>query len=1004
MLAKLDQVNRQGLNAASKAIERQAAAEGGHARGLLSLLRGRSDPREKATLRGPADRLDRAVDLLEKAAAGAPDRAGALANLSAAYYVRAQESGDPYDLLLSLDAADRAVAADGTLPEARFNRALALQALVLPRDALAAWDAYLRLDPESGWSVEANARREALRRRRGPGSWEAEQPRLERAAESGDATTVREIVDRFRQAAREHGERVLLPRWAEAHLAGETAEAERSLRMMEAIGSALAEINGERMLVDSVAVLQASGGEPRRRLAEAHLRFSEGYRFYKREESARAVNLLASAWEVFRELQSPFAAMAEFFLACSRYKLGRYASALEHLDELRPWCERRPYPSLLGHVYWMQALTLGVTGETAAATGIYESSALAFRGIGEAENARAIEALLAELFDTSGLLAKAWEQRYEALLTVDRLRDPALRYLVYVGMADAAFQQGHSDLALYFQNEVVRHAAQSESRVLQSDSRFWRAYFRYQVGDRAGALNDLALARQLVPRTEEGVDRIQADIALIEAQISPADDTAATLRRLDDTLRYYQEIGHRPMTLLALRTRARALRRAGDLEGAQADLLAAIQASEHLGDQLDREEARLAFLSRSEEVFEEMTSLQALDLARPGVAFEYADRSSTRVLPGQVGELPDEQRELLLGSQAAPLTLPEIQRWLPAGTALVQYSVLADRTLVWLVKAGEWSYFEVPISRGELQDRVARLRAFGSPGWDAASAALHELLIAPWIARAEPDDLLVFIPDETLHAVPFAALRDAGTRRFLVEDHRLAVAPSATLYVRALARETRPPGVRPRVLAVGDPAFDQSLFTDLSSLPAAEEEARAVVNLFEGSHLLTGEAATRGEFLSRVRQYDWVHFAGHAMVNPKNPLLSMLVLAPAAAGETGALTAQEIHPLDLDGTRMVVLSACETGGYIEGSAGVSVLARAFLAAGVPTVVASLWKVDDRPTAELFQAFYQEISRGGDTDPASALRQAQLRLLRSPEEALRSPSSWAAFEVIGAGTH
>jgi len=95
-----------------------------------------------------------------------------------------------------------------------------------------------------------------------------------------------------------------------------------------------------------------------------------------------------------------------------------------------------------------------------------------------------------------------------------------------------------------------------------------------------------------------------------------------------------------------------------------------------------------------------------------------------------------------------------------------------------------------------------------------------------------------------------------------------------------------------------------------------------------------------------------------------------------------------------------VLAACETGNqYVPGSEGVTSLARAFLAAGVPTVVASLWSVDDRTTADLLDAFHRRLWDG--EDPVDALREAQLGMLRGTDAAGRSPRAWAAFEVIGA---
>ena len=108
--------------------------------------------------------------------------------------------------------------------------------------------------------------------------------------------------------------------------------------------------------------------------------------------------------------------------------------------------------------------------------------------------------------------------------------------------------------------------------------------------------------------------------------------------------------------------------------------------------------------------------------------------------------------------------------------------------------------------------------------------------------------------------------------------------------------------------------------------------------------------------------YEIVHFAGHAIASQENPNYSALILAPPADGSaSGALYSHEIAALDLANTRLVVLAACDTGaGPIRGREGVLSLARAFLGAGVPAVVQSLWAADDEASEDLFKIFYPRL--------------------------------------------
>jgi CHAT domain-containing protein len=183
------------------------------------------------------------------------------------------------------------------------------------------------------------------------------------------------------------------------------------------------------------------------------------------------------------------------------------------------------------------------------------------------------------------------------------------------------------------------------------------------------------------------------------------------------------------------------------------------------------------------------------------------------------------------------------------------------------------------------------------------------------------------------------------------------------------------------------------------TLPDAEREARDIADLYADPALLVNEAATKARFVSLAGSYDVVHFAGHALSNDDYPGLSHLLLSGSTGQADGTLFAHEITRMKFDRTRLVVLAACRTSaGRIRRGEGVFSLARPFLAAGVPTVVASLWDVDDRATRALFVAFHQALSKGAA--PASALRAAQLAALANGAGSLGDSFNWASFAVIG----
>ncbi len=943
------------------------------------------------------DSVDRAVRTLERSAAEKPKDAVVLSQLAAAYVVRAQRQDEPYDLVLALGAADRAVAADPALQEARFNRALTLELLFLHWEAEVAWSEYLALDPSSPWAEEAERRKAALRVAGRVASWDAERLRLDRTT---DEKAIREIVSSHPQSTREHAELELLGRWSDASNKGNAAEAGRIARTLRLLGDALAAVNGEHLVRDTVAVLEQAAGDRKRweLLVQGHGAFRNGYRLYKEYDNEKALERMEAARISLERAGSPFAIRAAFFHACVKHKMDRYAEASQELRRLESRLPAGRYPALQAHVGWVQGLSLGSSGRSMEAVRSWKEALTLFDKTGEKQNASAVRALLTQLLEELGASREAWAHGYRALRSSHTLGGDSAAS-AFGRAADAVLQEGLPVVAIYFQDEAVRQAFPSGDPVLLADALFWRAQMRGQIGDRAGAMDDLAQARKAIGGAKDPSVRRQtlAQIAMVEGEL--ADDPRAAITLLTSALDVYRQTDHPLLARAAYTARARAYRRLGEDGLAEADLQAGLRASEILGEDLSQEEIRLAFLNRTDHLFDEMIELQVTAKNRPDRAFFYADRARTRVLPA----LQNGQREAsrILRNLPQPLPWEEIVEGLPADATLVQFSVLEDRLLIWLVRQGSMQFLDSPVSLPQLEKLARSVRSR-----ESALFALFDLLVRPWYGEVRAGESLVFVPDKILHAVPFSALRDRRTGRYLVEDHRITLAPSATLYLNALSRDRR---FRERsegglkALVVGDPAFDRSMFNDLSDLSAARAEGAAVASLYPGSDFLVGEQVDVESFLALAPAARRIHFAGHAVVNDRNPLLSMLVFASnGEMGDAGALYARDIYQLDLDKTELVVLSACSTAALPRAdSEGVTNLARAFLAAGVPSVVASLWEVDDRLTAKLSEAFHRSLLAYGD--PASALRDAQLSLLHDSDEMTRSPRNWGAFEVFGGST-
>jgi CHAT domain-containing protein len=349
---------------------------------------------------------------------------------------------------------------------------------------------------------------------------------------------------------------------------------------------------------------------------------------------------------------------------------------------------------------------------------------------------------------------------------------------------------------------------------------------------------------------------------------------------------------------------------------------------------------------------------------------------------------------------ATPLGAQELYRRIPEDTVLVVYAVVDDRLVTWLVRRGgietSWEQPAWPLVSSTIQG-LRQLKE-GLEANRQALMALYQQLVAPWIRELQAGNRIIFVPTSSLYRVPFAALVDPESGRFLIQDYALGVAPSASQFIAALGRDRQISG-RPlrSVLLVGNPAISVSENPSLPSLTGSILEIDQLEEIYRDLCLrvLTREEAAPVQVLSAIRQSDVAHFSVHSIADRDDPRGSHLVLAPDPTGEE--ISTRTVLALRLPRTRLVVLAACGThAGPVSASEGALSLSAAFLAAGVPAVLGSLWPVADASTARLSILFHQELRRGAD--PVTALRAAQLAEIA--QERGWSDGTWASFQLFG----
>lgn len=566
-----------------------------------------------------------------------------------------------------------------------------------------------------------------------------------------------------------------------------------------------------------------------------------------------------------------------------------------------------------------------------------------------------------------------------------------------------------------------------------------------RMGDPRKALPLLDEALAIVAATGNRINQTKILLAQGEAQLA-LDDAGKARAAFLQADELAQTMGLRDSRWRALHGLARLDLAAGRRAEAKALLDKALDVIEGMRAELKVDQLKDGFIADKAVVYEDLVTLLA-DMGEVSEAFRTAERSRARNLIDLLGNkrrapqrkedqalyeritavraqlheqeslqahaqgqnerevyakgvkrLQDEYRDVLLELQANrpdiaslvsvnPLTLPEVQKLLEPGVALLTYYVTANEILCWSVDQGRAELTRTRLGRDALGQMVLTYRRMlqNLEPVEAHSKELYTLLLAPVLPKLTGVKALGIIPHDALHTLAFATLADGEAS--LLDRWPLFQLPSASVFRFTLERRK---GTRnTRVLAVGNPDLhDQSL-----DLPFAEREVGSLAWNYPDMTALTREKATKSWISEHIAEFGIIHLATHGEFDPVNPLFSALKLVSDKKDKDGDLEAAEIFDLKINAD-LIVLSACQTGlGKVTSGDEVQGMNQAFLYAGTHALVSSLWRVSDISTAMLMKQFYREYQ----TRPkAESLRRAMLHV----KNRFPHPGYWGAFTLTG----
>jgi CHAT domain-containing protein/Tfp pilus assembly protein PilF len=335
-------------------------------------------------------------------------------------------------------------------------------------------------------------------------------------------------------------------------------------------------------------------------------------------------------------------------------------------------------------------------------------------------------------------------------------------------------------------------------------------------------------------------------------------------------------------------------------------------------------------------------------------------------------------------------SIPQLQAALGANRALVEYTTIDDKLVAFIVTNDGVQVVPDLARESEVVAEIERCRfqvdtlRYGSARVRTHLPALTERtqkhlrsLYDRLLRKIEPEigeRQLVIVPHRGLYYLPFHALHDGD--RYVIERREVSYAPSAA--------------VLQQCVEAGECEFRSALLLGVADeqIPGVHDELHALDKVFPKTKLFVDESARSEVLRQNENDFDVVHLACHAQFRSDSPLFSSLRLGD------GWFTARDAYTLKLN-CGLVTLSACETGmNAVAPGDELIGLTRGFFSAGSPTVMMSLWTIDDAATTELMVEFYRELAE--TKSPATALRLAQIKLM----EQRPHPFFWSPFVVVG----
>lgn len=915
---------------------------------------------------------------------------------------------------------------DDSIPEVLFNLASHQQTQGLLNEARKTWKRYLEVETNPDWKREGEGKLAELEKQleKTSQSQKILYQDFVDAHKNGDDKKAWESLSRSRLWTGSTVVGTLIDSFLEHSAAKRNDEANEKLKLLIYAGELDAREAKDPFTQELARYYQNTSERQRLSLVQSRRDAKSAYDLYNQSKLEEAIKFFDNVKKNFERVGNRWEALiVDYAIGHCFYQLRGLGEGLSTFETLARICEENDFRWLLT-LSFNGFINVYVAFNEYSKALDYSVRAMAMsKQIGDSNGLMRSYFHLSNLNRLFGKYHESLDFTQEGLKLAQQLSlatDQVLQLQVTAAQDNRAI--GLNYTALDYQKEALHFALQTKVPLIIS-----RAYV--QLGRIHGLLHNFTKAAVNIEKGfkigEEKRDERSGKDIMGYASLHFADyyrdlgNLNQSMTSYNQAINFYSQTNLKHLLFQAYKGKTLSALALKDYATIQTDIPKLLELFEELRVQTLEEGNRNSLFNAEQNVCDGLIDFTYSKTNNSQLALSYSETCRARSLLDIIGANPqilqdNSLPDLRITVTAKPMEPQQICGALPHNVQIVQYDVLEDKILIWVVSHNGISPVKVDISIKNLNEAVANYsqlvsdpQSYSNEEIRRRGIYLYDLLVKPVEHLLDKQKLICIVPDKALNYLPFGTLISSDTSEYLVEKIPMVFSPSSNVFLLLTnaARKKSLPRFE-RLLSVGNPRFSHEDFPSLPDLLPAREQAEQIIGYYPSRTLLTEEKAREKQVRAEMEKADVIHFATHYVTDDRSPMLSKLLLTkeesdPAQIeGFDGILQPFEIYRMKLSRTRLVVLSACQTGveKYYQGE-GMIGMARPFLAAEVPLVVASLWAVDATATKELMVKFH----RNRKTRPIStveALRQAQIEMLHHPISHYRNPYFWASFVVIG----